>query len=251
MTHAAPAAAPEEGRHFHLERFEGPLDLLLFLIKRSEINVYDIPIHEITQQYLEYLDYATRVDLEHSTEFYSMAATLLLIKSRMLLPSQFDSDDDLEDPRQELVEKLIEYQRFKRLSALMTDKEQAAEWTIEPRRKQRAFDFVDDEELWEQLDIWDLFQSFADLMANLSSERIIDLYEEVSINEKLTLINELAESGREFSFSDLLVRRDSVMDLVCAFLALLEAVKSGQIRILQNRLFGDIRIVPGAGGAKA
>lgn len=230
------------GRHLvRLEQFEGPLDLLLFLIRRSEINIYDIPIHEITEQYLQALEYATRVDLENITEFYGLAATLLLIKSRMLLPTQYDDDEDFEDPRQELVDRLIEYQKFKRLTQLMSDQEQSA-WVLEPRRKQRAFDFVEDDELWEQLDVWDLFQTFSTVMSRLTPERIIDLYEEVSINEKLSLIYELLEERSEFLFEDLIVKPDSIMDVVCAFLAVLEAVKALQIGIYQNRLFGDIRI---------
>lgn len=227
---------------FHLEEFDGPLDLLLFLIRRSEINIYDIPVHQITKQYIDYLELATRIDLENITEFYAMATTLLLLKSRMLLPAELGDDDEFEDPRQELVEKLIEYQKFKRLSELMADRERSVEWTLEPRKKQRSFDFVDDDTLWEQLDVWDLFQTFATLMSNLAPEQIIDLYEEVSINEKLSLINEILETRSEFVFTDLLIRPDSPMDLVCAFLALLEAVKARQIKIFQNRLFGDIRI---------
>ena len=215
---------------------------MLFLIRRSEINIYDIPIHEITEQYLQALEYATRVDLENITEFYSLAATLLLIKSRMLLPSWYDDDDEFDDPRQELVERLIEYQKFKRLTLLMSEQEKSAEWVIEPHRKQRSFDFVEDDELWEQLDVWDLLQTFSGVMTRLSPERIIDLYEEVSINEKLSLIHELLDDRGEFLFEDIVVRPDSVMDVVCAFLALLEAVKSLRIGIFQNRLFGDIRI---------
>ncbi len=215
---------------------------MLFLIRRSEINIYDIPIHEITEQYLQALEYATRVDLENITEFYSLAATLLLIKSRMLLPSRYDDDDEFDDPRQELVERLIEYQKFKRLTLLMSEQEKSAEWVIEPHRKQRSFDFVEDDELWQQLDVWDLLQTFSGVMARLSPERIIDLYEEVSINEKLSLIHELLDDRGEFLFEDIVVRPDSVMDVVCAFLALLEAVKSLRIGIFQNRLFGDIRI---------
>lgn len=236
-----------EGQQFRLEQFEGPLDLLLFLIRKSEINIYDIPVHEITEQYLRYLEYATRIDLENITDFYAMATTLLLIKSRMLLPLELADDDEFDDPRSELVEKLIEYQKFKRLSELMSEREKAVEWRLEPRKKQRSFDFVDDETLWQELDVWDLFQTFAHLMSNLAPEQIIDLYEEISINEKLSLIDELLEDRSEFLFTDLLVRPDSPMDLVCAFLALLEAVKAGQIRIRQNRLFGDIRIIAGPG----
>lgn len=229
-------------QHFQLGEFEGPLDLLLFLIKKSEINIYDIPIHQITEQYLAYLEYVTRVDLENITEFYLMAATLLHIKSRMLLPSSAIDDDDEEDPRQELVDQLIEYQRFKRLTELMEEQDKANEWIIEPRRKQRDLEFVGDAELWEQVDVWDLFSTFANIMSGLAPERIIDLYEEVSINEKLTLIGELLETRGEFSFNDLIVRDGSMMDIVCAFLALLEAVRSRRIRVFQNRLFGDIRI---------
>ena len=236
--------------HVRLEQFEGPLDLLLFLIRRSEINVYDIPIHEITEQYIAALEYATRVDLENITEFYGLAATLLLIKSRMLLPIQYDDDEEYEDPRQELVEKLIEYQKFKRLTALMSEQEKSTEWVIEPRRKQRSFEFVDDEELWQQIDVWDLLQTFTSVMSNLTPERIIDLYEEVSVNEKLSLINELIEVRGEFLFEDLIVKPDSVMDVICAFLAVLESVKTRRIGIFQNRLFGDIRIRKRSGDSR-
>lgn len=242
--------ASSANHHVHLEQFEGPLDLLLFLIRKSEINIYDIPVHEITSQYLQYLEYAARIDLDNITEFYAMAATLLLLKSRMLLPTELDDDGEFEDPRQQLVDKLIEYQKFRRLSDLMSDRERAMEWTLEPKKKQRSFDFVDDDSLWEQLDVWDLFGSFANLMTNLTPERIIDLYEEVSINEKLSLINELLENKSEFSFTDLLVR-ESAMDLVCAFLALLEAVKTKTVRIYQNRLFGDIRVRAAASAGAA
>jgi len=224
-----------------LEQFEGPLDLLLFLIRRSEINIHDIPIHEITEQYLQFLQFATKVDLDNLTDFYSLAATLLLIKSRMLLPTDVD-DGDFDDPRQDLVERLIDYQRFRKLSELMSEKEEAAEWVIEPRKKQRSFDFVDDDSLWESMDVWDLLQTFSTLMRNLSAERIIDLYEEVSVNEKLSLIYELAEQRGEFSLDDVVTRADSLMDVVCAFFALLEAVKTKAVAVYQNRMFGDIRI---------
>ncbi len=228
--------------HVQLDQFEGPLDLLLFLIRKSEINIYDIPIHEITEQYLSFLDYATGIDLDHITEFYALAATLLLIKSKMLLPVEFEDDDDFEDPRRELVEQLIEYQRFKKLTDLMTDQQESAEWIIEPRQKQRAFDFVEDDEMWEQIEVWDLFQSFSKIMRNLSAERIIDLYEEVSINQKLSLLTEMLDDRGELSFDELVTKPNSPMDVICAFLAVLEAAKAFGIIILQNRLFGDIRI---------
>jgi segregation and condensation protein A len=230
-------------RSFRVKEFEGPLDLLLFLIKKNEVNIYDIPIAQITEQYLQYLRYATALDLEDLTEFQSMAANLLYIKSRMLLPLDVVMDDDMEDPRQELVEKLIEYQKFKKLSQLMEEKEKEAEWVIERKKLQRPLPFAE-EELWEQVDVWDLLKTFSGLMSNLSDERIMDLYEEVSVNEKITLLSEILEQRGECNFAELVVRNGSVLDIICAFLAVLEAVKIRMIAIFQNRMFGDILIRP-------
>jgi segregation and condensation protein A len=228
---------------FRINEFEGPLDLLLFLIKKNEINIYDIPVADITEQYLQYLSNAAELDLEDVTEFHALAATLLYIKSRMLLPVEMALDEEIEDPRQELVDKLIEYQKFKKLSELMEEKEREAEWVIERKKLQRPLPFVEDE-LWEKADVWDLLKTFSVLMSHLSGERIIDLYEEVSVNEKLTLLNEFLEKRGECNFTDLMVRKGSVLDIVCAFLAVLEAVKIRMIMVFQNRMFGDILIRP-------
>jgi segregation and condensation protein A len=238
------------GRQFKVHEFEGPLDLLLFLIKKNEVNIYDIPIAEITEQYLEYISYAEALDLEDVTEFHAMAATLLYIKSRTLLPVELENDDDLIDPRQELVERLIEYQKFKKLSELMEEKEKEAEWVVERKKLQQPLPFAEGD-LWERVDIWDLLKTFSALMRHLPGERIIDMYEEVSVNEKITLMTELLENRGECSFTDLVIRNGSVMDIVCAFLAVLEAVKIRMVVIFQNRMFGDILIKPGrpAGGA--
>jgi segregation and condensation protein A len=233
-------ASTSEKHHFHLGDFDGPLDLLLFLIKKSEVNIYDIPIASITEQYLEYLSFSTRGDLDTMTEFYLMAATLLYIKSKMLLPVELNMDDEIEDPRRELVEKLIEYQKFKKLSDLMADKEGEVEWILERTQSQRILPFADDG-IWDQVSVWDLLQTFSSLLSTLSSERIIDLYEEVSVNEKITLVSEILESREEFLFTDL-VKRRSMLDIVCAFFAVLELVKERRILVFQNRLFGDIRI---------
>ena len=229
-----------EKQHFHLGDFDGPLDLLLFLIKKAEINIYDIPIASITEQYLGFLSFSTKADLDKMTEFYLMAATLLYIKSKMLLPVELNMEDEIEDPRRELVEKLIEYQKFKKLSDLMADKEGEVEWILERTQSQRILPFTDDG-IWDQVSVWDLLQTFSSLLSTLSSERIIDLYEEVSVNEKITLIQEILESRPEFLFTDL-VKQRTVLDIVCSFFAVLELVKERRILVLQNRLFGDIRI---------
>jgi segregation and condensation protein A len=233
-------ATATEKQHFHLGDFDGPLDLLLYLIKKSEVNIYDIPIAQITEQYLAYLGYAAKADLDTMTEFYLMASTLLYIKSRMLLPVELDLDDEFDDPRKELVEKLIEYQKFRKLSDLMADREGEVEWIIERTQSQRILPFAD-EGIWDQVSVWDLLQTFSSLISTLSSERIIDLYEEVSVNEKITLVAELLEAKGEFLFSDL-VRKRTILEVVCSFFAVLELVKERRITVYQNRLFGDIRI---------
>ncbi len=242
------AEQDEQGKRFVLEDFDGPLDVLLFLIKKNEVNIYDIPIAQITEQFLEYLDYAITPDLDNLTDFYSMAADLIYIKSRMLLPVEVTfGEDELEDPRQELVEKLIEYQKFKKLSALMEEKEEESEWSIERKKIQRTLPF-EEEDLWEKVDTWDLLQDmqkiFKGMVSTYSSHKILDMYEEISVNEKITLMNEFLETKGECFFTDLIVRKENVMDIICAFMAILEAVKFKMASIYQNRLFGDIKICP-------
>jgi segregation and condensation protein A len=230
-------------QRFSLGEFEGPLDLLLFLIRKNEVNIYDIPIAEITEQYLGYLQYATRVDLENITEFYLMAATLLYIKSRMLLPVDLELDDELEDPRKVLVEQLVEYQRYKKLSDLIARAQDESEYTIERRRDQIALPFQD-EDLWEDVAVWDLLKVFSRLISSISDERVFDLYEQVTVNEKITLINEILGERSEFTFAELIARgRRTVLEIVCSLLALLELIKSRTVVVQQNRLFGDIRII--------
>jgi segregation and condensation protein A len=170
-----------------------------------------------------------------------MAATLLYIKSRTLLPVEMD-EDDAEDPRAELVERLIEYQKYKKLSELMEEKEKENDWVIERRRLQHNLPFADDD-VWEKVDIWDLVKTFSSLTVNMSAERIFDLYEEVSINEKTTLLAEFLENRGECRFTDLIVH-SGALEIVCAFLAVLEAAKMRMIVLFQNRIFGDILIRP-------
>lgn len=240
-------SADDIKRKFKAGDFEGPLDLLWYLIHKSEINIYDIPIAQITEEYLEYLDYATETDLGDLSEFYKWAAMLLNMKSRMLLPIEIEYDgEEAEDPRQELVEKLIEYQKFKKLSELMEEKENTSEWNFERSKIQRVLPFDEKEAEWEEIDTWDLLQQMQKLFKNMvsqySNEKILNMYEEISVNEKIALMNELFETRGEFMFTDLITRGGNEMDIVCAFMAILEAVKFRMITILQNRLFGDIKI---------
>ena len=173
---------------------------------------------------------------------------LLCMKSRMLLPVEIDyEDEEIEDPRQELVDKLIEYQKFKKLSELMEKKEDDSEWTFERSRIQRVLPFEDRESDWEEVDTWELLlqmqKMFKSMMKEYSNDAILNMYEEISVNEKITLMNELLEKGGECMFSQLIVREGNEMDVICAFMAILEAVKFKIIRILQNRIFGDIKLI--------
>ena len=249
-TGAAVTATAEADKKQHAYRageFEGPLDLLWSLIRESKVNIYDIPIAQITEQYLEYLDYAVQTDLGDLSEFYSWAAKLIYIKSRMLLPVEFNYDDDEdEDPRQELVDKLIEYQKFKKLSSLLEDQEDQSEWNFERKKIERVLPFEESDDMWEEIDTWELLQQmqslFKSMMGQYSNEKILNMYEEISVNEKITLMNELLEDKKECMFTDLLTRKGNEMDVICAFMAILEAVKFKMITIFQNKLFGDIKI---------
>jgi len=233
----------EQQQSFKLNEFEGPLDLLLYMIRKNEVNIYDIPIAQITEQYIEYLRDVEIMDMENLTEFHAMAATLLYIKSRTLLPVEME-DDYAEDPRAELVDRLIEYQKYKKLSELMEEKEKENDWVLERKRLQQNLPFTDDN-LWEKVDIWDLVKTFSTLTVNMSAERIIDLFEEVSVNEKTTLLAEFLENRGECRFTEL-ITHSGALEVVCAFLAVLEAAKMRMIVIFQNRLFGDILIRPSA-----
>lgn len=240
-------AERRNGHRYRAGEFEGPLDLLWALIRDNKINIYDIPIAQITEQFLEYLDYAASLELSDLSEFYSMAARLIYIKSRMMLPVEVKVDDELDfdDPREELVDRLIEYQKFKQLSNLIEEKQDESEWSFERKKIQRVLPF-EDENLWERVDTWDLLEQmqkmFRTLINQYSDQKILDMYEEISVNEKITLMNELLDEKSECMFTDLIVRRGNMLDVICAFMAILEAVKFKMAVIYQNRMFGDIKI---------
>lgn len=234
-------------KKFSAGQFEGPLDLLWSLIRESKVNIYDIPIAQITEQYLDYLDSIVVTDLTDLSDFYSWAAKLVYIKSRMLLPVEVAyDDDDMEDPRQELVDKLIEYQKFKKLSELMEEQEDDSAYTFERKKIQRMLPFDDAESQWERVDTWELLQQmqkiFRSMVSKYSNEKVLNRYEEISVNEKITLMNEKLDEFGSCMFTDLITRRGNEMDVICAFMALLEAVKFKMATIFQSRLFGDIKI---------
>lgn len=232
---------------YRIPNFEGPLDLLLNLIRKNGISIYDVAVSTITDQYLDYLRNAEAMDLDDASDFHAKAAILLLIKSRSLLPIEMDEDDDIDDLRQELVDQLIEYQRFKKLSELMEDKEKEADWILERQNLQRNLPFSD-ADLWEKIDVWSLMKTYSLILRKKGgeeiNERVFDMHEDVSTNEKTALLIELLENKGECRLTDLIIRPQSMMEIVCSFLAILEAAKIRMIHIFQHRIFGDILIKP-------
>lgn len=226
----------------HLSDFDGPLDVLLFLIKKNEMNIYDIPIASITAQFIEILNSPNSLQLEELTEFYYMAATLLHIKSRMLLPVEYDFDDDISDPRAGLVQQLIDYQKFKVLTERLAARQVLEDYEF-PRQSAASLE-IEAGDNWEKVEIWQLFHSFRKLLRGMTRERIIDLYEEVTVNEKLALILEFNETKDEYFFSQLVRSVESPQEVICALLAVLESAKLQLIQVFQNRLFDDILLRP-------
>ncbi len=234
-------------RKFIAGQFEGPLDLLWSLIRENKINIYDIPIAEITEQFLNYLDYVSETNLQDLSEFYSWAARLVHIKSRMLLPVEitYNDDENMEDPRTELVEQLIEYQRFKKLSLLMEEQEEHNEWNLERRKVNRFIPFETKGDGWEKVDADSLLLDMKQIYMNLTSsntEILGSITDDITPNEKITLMNEFLERKGECMFTELITHRGNPLDLVCAFIAILEAAKFDMAEIYQNKIYGDIKI---------
>lgn len=229
--------------------YEGPLDLLLDLIKKNEVNIYDIPVAEITRQYLEYLGQMKEMNLAIAGEFLVMAATLLYIKSKMLLPlDETEEDEEGEDPRAELVRKLLEYQAFKEAAKELgvMETERAKEFT-----RQIADYYFKDLEAeaieTEPLDanLYDLLQAFHKVLKTASRENIHEVFEQIiSIDEKIDRIRILLAERSEIYFSDLLSEGKTTRnELIISFLAVLETAKQKFVHIFQDKMFDEIRIV--------
>lgn len=227
---------------FKTAKFEGPLDLLLALIQKAEVNIYDIPISEITDQFLDYLHHAKEIGLGDLSEFYKMAAELIWIKSQMMLPVEVEFGEEYVDPRDELVERLLEYSKFKKYSELLMGNENSDNLTIERKPSEFQLPFSD-EELWEDVTTKDLMNTFMEIMKNYSfiEEKVFNVYEDVTEKEKIALMNELFETRDQIQFTDLITKK-TPMHVICAFLAVLESVKDKMILVDQPVLFGDMTL---------
>lgn len=237
-----------------LEVFEGPLDLLLHLIDKNKIDIYDIPIVEITNQYMEYIRNMKHEDLNVMSEFLVMAATLLDIKCKMLLPKEVNEEGEEEDPRAELVEQLLQYKMYKYMAYELKDRQSDAELmmfkgpTI-PEEVQEYSEPVDLDALLDGLTLSKLNQVFRDVMKRQDSK--IDPVrskfgkiekEEVPLPMKMTYVQDYAANHKHFSFRQLLEEQKSKMHVVVTFLAVLELMKTGVIRVAQEETFGEIMI---------
>ena len=237
-----------------IENFEGPLDLLLHLIDVNKFNIFDIPIIEITEQYLEFVRNMETKDLNVMSEFLVMAATLLEIKAKMLLPIEVDEDGEEIDPREELVQKLLEYKMYKYMSYELKDRMQDAakamykDPTI-PEEVEGYIEPVDLEKLIGDLTLKKLNDIFQSVMKrqNDKVDPIRSKFgkiekEEVSLEDKLDFVENYAKEHGTFSFKSMLEGQKSKMQLVVTFLAILELMKVGKIVIKQEAAFGDIII---------
>lgn len=237
-----------------LEAFEGPLDLLLHLIDKNKVNIYDIPIVEITRQYMEYIQEMTRRDLNVMSEFLVMAATLLEIKAKMLLPAEVNEDGEEVDPREELVQKLLEYKMYKYMSYELRDRLLVSARALYkpstiPKEVAEYEEPVDLEVLVGDLTLSKLHTIFQSLMRR-QTEKIDPIrskfgkieQEEVSLDEKMDAIRAYADENHTFRFSALLQGQKGKFQMVVTFLAILELMKTGELLVRQERLFDDMLI---------
>jgi segregation and condensation protein A len=232
----------------HLEQYEGPLDLLLELIRKQQINIQDIPIARITSQYLEYLEKAASLDIELSAEFVFMAATLIHIKSKVLLPRdpELDRIDPQEDPRRELVDRLLEHEKFKNAAEMLHQKRMLEEavWS-NPQIKH----FLEEAEPGVDASLFDLVQTFQTVLERLKNRPTYSVdKEEVTVPDMINHLRDvLMASGRtdRVSATRLFEAQRSRRAAICLFLAILELVKRQAVKLAQSEAFGDIDLKRG------
>jgi len=236
----------------NLEIFEGPLDLLLYLIRREELEIYDIPIGRITEQYMQYLDLMRQLNLDVAGEFIVMAATLMVIKSRMMLPvdrRQTDegTDEEWVDPRLDLVRQLIEYKKFKDAAGRLAEYEVLMQESFDygggrPKFEKSAADAAD---ALASIDMFDLLTAFQEVLARLNEipqEELKGM--RWSVPDKMDMILERSRADGQISFSTLFTPRSPRGEVIVTFLALLELLRQHRVIVYQNDAFHEITILP-------
>jgi segregation and condensation protein A len=239
---------------FKLQVFEGPLDLLLHLLEKNKVSIYDIPIVEITSQYMDYIRQMQKADLNVMSEFMVMAATLLDIKSRMLLPASDTEEEDAEDPRAELVQQLLEYKLYKCMAYELKDRQVDASRVFYkaptiPREVAAYQPPVDTQALVADLTLNQLDEIFKSVLKRQKDKidpirsRFGEIRkEEISLEDKMSSLREYASSHQHFSFRQLLEKQGSRLEIIVTFLAVLELMKDGSIRVTQAYITDDISI---------
>jgi segregation and condensation protein A len=236
---------PQDAPLIHLPLFEGPLDLLLYLIRREKIDIYDIPIAPITRQYMAYLDLMRELNLDVAGEFLVMAATLIHIKSKLLVPvdpTEAKGDEEQGDPREELVQRLLEFQRYKEAAGVLYGKAQirAASYT-RPDSVIPAFDDAGEEML--EAGLFDLIAAFKEL---LDRRRVLIAHEvekeTTTVEERMQELLELIREGESIEFLELFASQETKGAMILTFLALLELIRLKHVKVYQRGSFGSIRV---------
>ena len=221
--------------------FEGPFDLLLHLIREHKIDIYDIPISLITSQYLEYIEIMKELNLEIAGDFLVMAATLIQIKSRMLLPPDEEApSEEQEDPRRELVQRLVEYQRYKEAALDFRTKED--EW-LKVFHREPLSDEDEGELYLFDLSLFDLLDAFRKILDKAPSEMVSITKEILTVKNRMSMIMEIIEEHEAVRFEDLFKEGITKIYLIVTFLALLELIRIGLARAYQEREFGNIWVI--------
>lgn len=234
-----------------LQHFEGPLDLLLFFIKRDELDIYDIPISKITKDFIEYLRLLEQLDLEVAGDFILMAATLMQIKVKMLLPKEIDEKGDEVDPRAELVKALLEYKRYKEMSEEFIFLESNMRnyqfrGNFEMDEKETPHDF---NVLLKNVTLYDLIKAFKKAIAERPAEPVHQITKwNVTIDEQMDYIAAKLDGGRQLSFLELMKDLANKIKIVVTFIAMLEMVKAGKIGLRESKSLNDFIIYGLANG---
>jgi len=234
--------------------FEGPFDLLYHLIEENKIDIYDIPINEIIKQYMYYIYQMESLNLEIASEFLLMAATLIEIKSKLLLPSTIVKDSSMEmdeiDPRDELVKKLLEYKKYKIIAAEFKDKEKYYNKLYFKQKEELTFSLEEGEVEFQGVSPQDLMNIFKRILLNKPQDTQI-IYsnnkheiskESITIEEKTNMIINILHSQKKVNFNEIFIELDNKLDIVVSFLAILELVKIKKIRVFQDEYFDNIII---------
>ena len=225
-----------------LQNFEGPLDLLLFFITRDKLNIYDIPIHTITEEYLNYIQIMKDLRIEVAGEFILMASMLMRIKAKMLLPSHVNEDETIEDPRTDLVQQLIEYKRFKQAASEIQSLNEIHSFRydkgmqIEVSHQQEKI-----EEVLHQVSLFDLLVIFNDIMNRLPKDEKYELFqEEFHITDEADSIREKLTVEKKISFISLFKEKFTKLKVVVTFMAVLELINNREVIFKQKSLYSDI-----------